>query len=150
MSEPDARDPFLGLNEHIRTQAMGQFPRLYAVGKVLSINPLLIRAEGMNLDREDLRVAQHLLPGWREQLTELGWPVTSTLPLKRFYGKCECVYSVGDAYVDRPEETVEGLTTEAAGVTHGWGLSEGDEVLLIPSEDSQTYYVVEKLVEVGI
>ena len=33
MSERDARDPYLGLNSHIRQQARSQIPTYYTVGR---------------------------------------------------------------------------------------------------------------------
>ena len=150
MSERDARDPDLGLNNHIRQQARSQIPAYYTVGKVVSLRPLLVRAAGMNLDRDDLRIAQHLLAGWTEHLTNLEWGVTSTLPQKRFYGQCECDLAKGTAWVDRPKEDVNGKTVKEATATHDQPLAVGDQVLLIPSDDGQTYYMVEKMVGVDM
>lgn len=154
MSERDARDPYLGLNNHIRQQAQSQIPTYYTVGKVISLQPLQVRAAGMNLDRDDLMIAQHLLPGWTEHLAGLKWLVQSKLPEKRFYGQCEIVIGNaiyrGTAWVDRPQETVEGYTPEEETVTHDKPLAMGDSVLLIPSDDGQTYYMVEKLVGVNL
>lgn len=154
MSERDARDPYLGLNNHIRQQARSQIPTYYTVGKVVSLRPLLVRAAGMNLDRDDLKIAQHLLAGWTEHLTNLEWGVTSTLPKKRFYGECEIniagsVYR-STAWVDRPTEEVDGNTVKDATATHVQPLAVGDQVLLIPSDDGQTYYMVEKIVGVDM
>ena len=84
MSERDARDPYLGLNNHIRQQARSQIPTYYTVGKVVSLRPLMVRAAGMNLDRDDLKIAQHLLAGWTEHLTNLEWPTKTKLPEKKF------------------------------------------------------------------
>ena len=46
MSEHDARDPFVGINQHIRKEARGQYVPAYAIGKVISTSPLVIRADG--------------------------------------------------------------------------------------------------------
>jgi len=148
MNGQDARDPFLGINEHIRNQARSQVPTYYTIGKILSVSPMVVRAAGMNLDKDDLRIAQHLKPGWIEHLTDLEWPLTADLPGKRFYGRCSCGLSSGDAYVDRPEEIVEGRTAKEETVTHDQPLAVGDDVLLIPSADGQIYYLVDKIVGV--
>lgn len=42
MSEHDARDPFVGINQHIRKEARGQYVPAYAIGKVISTSPLVI------------------------------------------------------------------------------------------------------------
>ncbi len=143
----DARDPYVGLNDYFGRKAAGAVPSWYAVGRVISTTPLKIRADGLDLDIEDLYIAQHLTAGWIEQLTGLAWPVTSTLPQKIFSGQCQCGLSSGNAWVTRPEEEVEGETAEAAPVTHGALLKAGDLVLLLRSMDGQTYYVLERLVK---
>ena len=154
MSNQDARDPYLGLNNHIRRQAQGQIPTYYTIGKVISLRPLVVRAAGMNLDKDDLKIAQHLTPSWKEALSELSWPLTADLPEKRFDGQCEIYIGTtkytGTAWVTRPAETVNGKTTERATATHPNPLSVGDEVILIPSADGQRYYMVDKMVGVDV
>ena len=141
MSEQSsARDPYVGLNKHFREQAKGLIPAYYRVGKVLSVNPLRIRAAGMDLDKDDLRIAHHLLPGGTAALKkQKDWGVKSTLPQTVFYGYCKCSLSTGDAWVTRPEEVVQGVVP----------LADGDDVLLIPSDDGQLYYIVDKFVGVS-
>ena len=148
MSNQDARDPYLGLNNHIRRQAQGQIPTYYTIGKVISLRPLVVRAAGMNLDKDDLKIAQHLTPSWKEALSELSWPLTADLPQAQFNGECACGLGKGTCYVTRPAETVNGKTVEQATATHPNALLVGDEVILIPSEDGQVYYMVDKLVGV--
>ena len=150
MNGQDARDPFLGINEHIRSQARSQVPTYYTIGKILSVAPMVVRAAGMNLDKGDLRIAQHLKPGWVEHLAELEWALTAELPQKIFTGRCECGLASGTATVTRPQETVEGKTTNEATVKHDLPLAVGDDVLLIPSSDGQIYYLVDKIVGVDV
>ena len=68
----DARDPYVGLNDYFGRKAAGAVPSWYAVGRVISTTPLKIRADGLDLDIEDLYIAQHLTAGWVEQLTGAG------------------------------------------------------------------------------
>lgn len=144
----NARDPYVGLNEYFGRKASEAVPSWYAMGKVISTSPLKIRADGLDLDLEDLYIAQHLTAGWIESLTGLAWSLTADLPRKQFDGKCSCAYGTGTCYVIRPEEIVEGKTTEAATITHGALLKAGDMVLLLRSADGQTYYVVERMVKI--
>lgn len=137
-TEQDARNPYVGLTRFFDQRAQGQIPVYYTIGKVTSVSPLTIRAAGMDLDRDDLRIAQHLLPGSPEQLLEREWGVESVLPRVTFYGSCKCGLSSGDTQVTRPQETVRGAVP----------LAVDDEVLLIPSADGQLYYIVDKMVEV--
>lgn len=154
MSNQDARDPYLGLNNHIRRQAQGQIPTYYTIGKVISLRPLVVRAAGMNLDKDDLKIARHLTPNWKEALSELSWQLTADLPEKRFDGQCQITIGTstytGTAWVKRAAETVNGKTVEQATATHPNSLLVGDEVILIPSADGQRYYMVDKLVRVDV
>lgn len=144
----NARDPYVGLNEYFGRKASEAVPSWYAVGKVISTSPLKIRADGMDLDLEDLYLAEHLTAGWQERLTGLSWPLTAKLPQKIFQGTCKCELSSGTCQVVRTEETVEGKTAKEAWATHGALLHAGDQVLLLRSADGQTYYVIERLVKV--
>ena len=54
----DARDPYVGLNDYFGRKAAGAVPAWYAVGRVISTTPLKIRADGLDLDIEDLYIAQ--------------------------------------------------------------------------------------------
>ena len=123
-------------------------PSWYAVGKVISTSPLKIRADGMDLETEDLYIAEHLSAGWQERLSGLSWPLTAELAQKMLLGECTCSLSSGKCQVIRPQETVTGRTAAEATATHGALLRAGDQVLLIRSGDGQTYYVIERLVKV--
>ena len=59
----NARDPYVGLNEYFGRKASEAVPSWYAVGKVLAASLLKIRADGLDLDLEDLFIAQHLTAG---------------------------------------------------------------------------------------
>lgn len=148
MSEENARDPYLGLNEHLRRCANEQIKSHYKIGTVISIDPLIIRSDGFNLDKTDLMIAQHLKAGFTESLINLAWDISADLPVARFTGTCACSAGAGTAEVMRPRETVRGKTAAKASITHERPLSVEDVVLLIPSDDAQIYYVVDKLVEV--
>ena len=118
----DARDPYLGLNNHIRQQAREQAPTYYAIGKILSLRPLKIRADGLDLDRDDLRVPESMYSNFIQEKPVEGRGVRTRL-------------SIGVA--TRPEEYVYGATI----------LQVDDEVLLMRSSDGQTYYLLERMVE---
>lgn len=148
MSAHDARDPYLGLNNHIRRQAQSQIPTGYAIGKVISVKPLVVRAAGMNLDKDDLKIAQHLKNGWTEPLAGLSWPLTVEIPQAVLMGSCACSAGSGTCQIIRGAEIITGKTADTAAATHPQALMAGDEVILIPSTDGQTYYMVDKLVGV--
>lgn len=128
----DARDPYLGLNNHIRQQARGQAPAYYAIGKILSLRPLKIRADGLDLDKDDLRVPESMYANFVQSEPVEGRGIRTRLPPAQF--PCSC--GLGAGYASRPEEYVYGATVIKA----------GDEVLLVRSEDGQIYYLVERMV----
>lgn len=144
----NARDPYVGLNQYFGRKAAEAVPSWYAVGKVIATSPLKIRADGMDLETEDLYIAEHLSAGWQERLCGLSWPLTAELAQKTLLGECTCSLSSGKCQVIRPQETVTGKTAAEATATHGALLRAGDQVLLIRSGDGQTYYVIERLVKV--
>ena len=81
MSGQSARDPFLGLNQHIRQLSDDTRLPCHAVGRVLSTAPLRVRADGLDMDGEDLRIAWHLTDEWRHQLlTAMGADPLASLP----------------------------------------------------------------------
>ena len=137
--ERTARDPFVGLNRLIERRAEATQRSWYAIGKVLSVSPLKIRADGMDLDWEDLRVPESLFPNFAQ--TAQGRGIQAVLPEKVFEGYCEIWVNGGtvrgDAFVTRPEEAVQSKVP----------LSAGDEVLLLRSGDAQTYYLIERMVK---
>ena len=66
-----ARDPFVGLRDCIRD--LNPIPAFAVPGRVLSAAPLRVRAEGLDLDAEDLRVSRDLTGAYADELaTELG------------------------------------------------------------------------------
>lgn len=128
----EARDPYLGLNNHIRQQAREMAPTYYAIGKVLSLRPLKIRADGLDLDRDDLRVPESMYSNFVQDAPAVGRGIRTRLPEAYFH--CSCGAGAGVAV--RPEEYVYGATV----------IKDGDEVLLIRSDDGQTYYLAERMV----
>ena len=110
MDNQSARDPYLALNEHFKRQAEQVHLPGHALGQVLSTAPLRVRADGLDLDAEDLRVAWHLTDDWMDRLLDAVEFQTAAPPP---------------------------------------ALKAGDMVLLLPSEDRQIYYILDKFVEVA-
>lgn len=128
----EARDPYLRLNNHIRQQAREMVPTYYAIGKVLSVRPLKIRADGLDLDRDDLCVPESMYSNFIQDEPIVGRGIRTRLP--EAYFPCSC--GLGGGVAVRPEEYVYGATV----------IDVGDEVLLVRSSDGQTYYLVERMV----
>lgn len=111
MDNQSARDPYLLLNEHFQQQAGRVLPPGHTLGRVLGTAPMRVRADGLDLEAEDLRVAWHLTDEWMKRL------LTSAAAFP-------------------PEVQPPALAA-------------GDTVLLLPSEDRQIYYILDKFVEVA-
>ena len=139
MNSESARDPYVGLNRLIDERAEGTRLAWYAVGKILSLSPLRIRADGMDLDSGDVRVPESLIPNFLPGEAERG--IRAALPEKVFTGTCQITIDgamyQGTASVTRPQEPVQSKMPLAA----------GDEVLLLRSGDGQTYYLIERMVK---
>ncbi len=129
-----ARDPYLGLNRHISERARSECSPAYVIGRVLSLQPPRIRADGLDLEKEDLRVAESMYPNFLELNAREGNGVKTRLPEKAVQVTQS---AVGPFIFLRPEEYVFGWTV----------LNVGDEVLLMRSDDGQTYYLIERMVQ---
>lgn len=130
--DQSARDPFVGINRHISKRAEGEQHPAYTIGKILSLNPVKIRADGIDLEKEDLRVAESMYFNFVSGKPVDGRGIRTRLPEAKF--TCYCGVGVGVAI--RPEEFVFGATV----------LDVDDEVLLMRSDDGQTYYLIERMV----
>lgn len=51
MSE-SARDPYVGINQHISQRANKEQHPTYTIGRILSLDPIKIRADGIDLEKE--------------------------------------------------------------------------------------------------
>lgn len=134
MSQESARDPYVGINQHISRRASNEQHPTYTIGRILSLDPIKIRADGIDLEKEDLRVAESMHPNFvadPDERTEMGiktrLPETIVQVLQSAIGPFTFV---------RPEEFVFGWVT----------LDLDDEVLLMRSNDGQTYYLIDRMV----
>lgn len=123
-----ARDPYVGLNRHISDRAQREMSPSYTIGEVLSLQPIKIRVDGLDLETEDLFVPESIYPNFAEGEGD-GRGIQTRLPQKAFMCSCGGV-------VIREEEFVYGRAI----------LSKGDTVLLMRSGDGQTYYLIERMV----
>ena len=75
MSQESARDPYVGINQHISRRASNEQHPTYTIGRILSLDPIKIRADGIDLEKEDLRVAESMHPNFvanPDERTEMG------------------------------------------------------------------------------
>lgn len=138
----NGRDPYYGFWELSRAETSGLMPLYYCIGTVLEAGSgrLRVRADGHELDEDDLYINAALRWDFEE---EAGFRLGGASPAGQLTGYSDpCV--LGAAH---------GSFTAASGYFNGTYKAEGrlragDEVLLIPSADRQTYYLVMKVVSV--
>lgn len=133
MSE-SARNPYVGINQHISQRANKEQHPTYTIGRILSLDPIKLRADGIDLEKEDLRVAESMYSNFVSEKPVDGRGIRTRLPEAKF--TCYCGVGVGVAI--RPEEFVFGATV----------LNVDDEVLLMRSGDGQTYYLIDRMVAI--
>ena len=145
-------DPYAGLIDAMRSQAGKVQPPGWCLGTVVTASPLVIRANGMELDRDDLLVDPRLLEGW-EVPCSLQLSLTSGSVTLDIGGKSvETSLMVGDFLISSlPLYELPGTlsgTLAATGTlrqTKG-ALAPGDRVVLLPDGEGQTYIVLCKVV----
>lgn len=65
-----ARDPYVGINQHISQRASNEQRPTYTIGRILSLDPIKIRADGIDLEKEDLRIAESMYPNFLENIED--------------------------------------------------------------------------------
>lgn len=147
-----AEDPYAGILLEMDKRARGVQPPGLLLGTVLEVGAgrLVIRAGGMELDQEDLLVNARLLAK-----QELPYQISLDLSLG------EVTLDVDGAYVQTyipmgmdpiTEIPLYKLPGTLSGTIKGTiqveseRLTRGDQVLLLPDSEGQTYYVMCKVV----
>ena len=142
MSESTARNPYLGLLGMVRTEASAQIPLTMCVGEVLAdyteVGKLSVRADGHDLDEDDLMVPEELRPDWQEKSTLLA--AEGTIQVS---GMAYCQAGKHETFrFDRMASGTVALTAKPSEPK----LRKGDRVLLIPDRARQIYYLICKVV----
>lgn len=101
---------------------------------ILSLDPIKIRADGIDLEKEDLRVAESMYPNFLENIEDREENGVETLLPEKLVQVTQS--AIGPFVFLRPEEHVFGWVV----------LNVDDEVLLMRSDDGQTYYLIERMV----
>lgn len=142
MSDKNGRDPYLELLSLIRGQAAGEIPLHVCLGEVLSYDgpgKILVRADGHDLDADDLWIADELRHDYAESrmLTETG--------SARFTGYAACGGGYSHSWFDIIGLN-SALRTKTGPDPDSPRLKKGDIVLLIPDRERQTYFLICKVV----
>lgn len=155
-------DPYTGLLLEVDKRAKGQQPPGLLRGTVLDVGEgrLVIQAGGMTLDEQDLMVDAHLLAR-----KEVPFRITIQVPGEQKEGEkvpqSSVTLDVGGkdvrTYINTGDTIITSIPLwELPGTLTGTvtgtvtleseRLAVGDQVLLLPDADGQTYYVLFKVV----
>lgn len=142
------QDPYAGMLLEMQDQAEEVQPPGWCLGRVTAIGPgrLIIQANGMTLDEEDLRVNPKLLYDAKEEVTITFTDKESKVTLG-VQGDVNSWPVCSDSIVSLRLYDVPGTlagTVKATITTRH--LQVGDQVVLLPDEEGEIYYVLCKVV----
>ena len=146
-----SEDPYAGLLLEMDGRARGVQPLVWCLGTVVTAEPghLVIHANGMDLDEEDLYVNPSLLPEQRPDQVAVELSASrATLDIE---GKnVRTAIPVGSGIIEQiPLWELPGtLTGTLSGSIRRTrtALAPGDQVVLLPDGEGQTYFVLCKAV----
>lgn len=142
------QDPYAGMLLEMQDQAEEVQPPGWCLGRVTAIGPgrLIIQANGMTLDEEDLRVNPKLLYDAKEEVTITFTDKEAKVTLG-VQGDVNSWPVCSDSIVSLRLYDVPGTLagTVKATITTRY-LQVGDQVVLLPDAEGEIYYVLCKVV----
>lgn len=144
----NGRDPYLGLLNTMRDEAQALAPVYFCLGEVLEVTEttLRVKADGHELDQDDLLINDMLRVNYEEE-AHVEIAAADTDIQGQFLGMATCGLGVHGSFDITSMASGHIKATEKYRVEYR--LAAGDLVLLIPSSDRQTYYLVMKVVRHG-
>lgn len=144
------RDPYLRLLNTVRKEADGLSPLYFCLGKVLEISAttLRIRADGHELDEDDLLINDQLRVNFEEE-AEITLDTPDLTMTGMLMGAASPCPNGGHSFFQVSSIEEGRIYDETARYKVKYRLAAGDTVLLIPDRDRQVYYVVMKVVKHG-
>jgi len=118
------RDPYVRLLEHMKVQGAKLNTPYVQIGIVVSPDPLTIKLGDLQIGKENLLVADDLLPGYARKITIPTTPATG----------------------GTTTGSITSIGIPEADLTLTDGLKADDIVALIPTLDGQIYIVLARLV----
>lgn len=146
----NGRDPYFRLLSTMRQEASGLAPLYFCLGEVLEISEetLRIRADGHELDEEDLFINDQLRVNFEEE-AEITLDAPELTMTGTLHGAAAPCPNGGHSFFQVDRITEGCICDETARYKVKYRLAAGDTVLLIPDRDRQVYYVVMKVVKHG-
>ena len=148
-----ARDPYTGILREMRTQSREAAPAGMCLGVVKSIGTGVLQVQtdtGLLLDAEDLRINPIYAYDAAEELTlEIPDESEAQLEVNRNIN-CLIQFTLNGAQITINNMTLYNVPGKLTGTikVRTQRLQVGDRVLLVPSADAQTYYLMSKVVDV--
>ena len=146
-----ARDPYVGLLGEMRRQSQNAAPEGVCLGVVRAVGPGVLQVQtdtGLQLDTEDLWI-NPLYTYDAEELLTLELPDTGevSLAVDRQIS-CLIQFSAAGQMITVDHMTLYSVPGKLTGQIRikTQRLQAGDRVLLLPSADGQTYYLITKVV----
>ena len=148
-----ARDPYVGILGEIRRQSQNAAPAGMCLGVVRSIGPGVLQVQtdtGLMLDGEDIRINPlYAYDAVEELALEALASEEMQLAVNQMIN-CLIQFSVNGSQVTVNKMTLYDVPGKLTGTikVRTRRLKVGDRVLLLPSSDEQTYYLISKVVDV--
>ncbi|MBW9158867.1 DUF2577 domain-containing protein [Clostridium tagluense] len=127
-------DPYSGLVNHMREQGAKYNPPAIQIGIVISSDPLTIKVGDLQLDKDDILVADYLLKNYKLEIN---------MPLTDGTGVISSS-TVGD-HGDHTH-TISKLGITKGIINSRIGLIKDDAVVMLATEDEQKYIVLARVV----
>jgi len=127
-------NPYSKLIEQMKKQGASSNPPAIEIGEVASPNPLTIRVGGLQLNKNNILIADYLLKGYRREIK---------IPEAAAIGETNNV-SIGDYGTHK--HTVDKIGINEVEITFLDALKQGDKLAILPTKDKQTYIILARVV----
>jgi len=128
------KDPYSGILEHMRVQGMKNNPSSIQIGVVISGDPLTIKVGDLQINKDDILVADYLLKDYKMDFSMALTDGTGVMSSE----------NIGDHGSHTHSISKLGITKGTIDLTVG--LIKDDVVVMLSTEDNQTYIVLSRVV----
>lgn len=127
----EQKNPYTGILDVMEESAKGAKTTAYVTGEVVSASPLVVRANGVEIEAEAMRVNPMLRKGYKRKLK-------ASIPAHTISGAISATGVSGDCTINVSTQTISGIEITLTEDE----LKVGDLVLMIPTDDMQTYHLI--------
>ena len=127
-------NPYSKIIEQMKKQGASSNPPAIEIGKVISPNPLTIRIGDLQIDKDNILIADYLLKEYKRKIK---------IPEVTATGETNNV-SVGDHGTHKHNVIKVGVNEVE--ITFLDTLKQGDKLAILPTSDRQTYIILARVV----